>query len=266
MSASNPLNAPPDAEPEGGKRGFDAQAARALIRSASRVALATRRHEDGGPQVSLATVAADHDGAPILLLSSLADHTRNIAADARVALLFDGTAAYSNPQAGPRVTVFGEARASPLPRHRARFLAHHRKAAPYADFTDFAFFHVRVTEARLVGGFAQAHTLPGYSVLYPGPWQALAADEAAILDHMNGEHGDALALIARAAHRTRGKTARMTGIDPEGCDLTVGRQRLRIAFPTPIATASDARRVLVALTHDARQLAAKTVVLPGGGD
>jgi len=247
-------------------RGFDAKAARALIRNADRVALATRRHDDGGPQVALAAVATDLDGSPILLLSELSEHTRNIAADARVAILFDGTEGHRNPQTGPRVTVFGKAKASALPRHRARYLARHEGAALYADFSDFRFFHVDVTEARLVGGFAQAETLDRDALLFQGPWAEIAEAEADILAHMNEDHGESLALIARAAHPGSGKHFRMIGIDPEGCDLRVGRRHLRIPFPNPVATAAAARRVLVALTHNARENEAKMVVLQGGRD
>jgi putative heme iron utilization protein len=248
---------------------FDAKAARALIRSADRVALATRRRGDGGPQVGLTSVATDLDGSPILLLSELADHTRNIGADGRVALLFDGSAGHSNPQTGPRVSVQGVARPSDLPRHRARFLARHDGARLYAGFADFHFFHVDVAEARLVGGFAQARTLTADGLLYQGPWSELAEAETEILAHMNDAHRDALALIARATHGSRGKHYRMTAIDPEGCELRVGHQRIRVDFPEtlgPIGTALDARRVLVALTHNARESAAKNVVLQRSRD
>lgn len=230
------------------------------------MALATRRSEDGGPQVALAAVATDLDGSPILLLSELSEHTRNIAADGRVAILFDGTEGYRNPQTGPRVTIFGKAVASAVPRHRARYLARHEGAALYADFSDFRFFHVEVTEARLVGGFAQAETLAASALLFQGPWAEIAEAEAEILAHMNDEHRDSLALIARAVHPGSGKHFRMIGIDPEGCDLRVGRRHLRVPFPSPVATAADVRRVLVALTQNARENEAKMVVLQQGQD
>lgn len=248
---------------------FAATAARALIRTADRIALATVNRDDGGPQVGLTSVATDLDGAPILLLSTLAEHTRNIDKDPRVALLFDGSAGHPNPQTGPRVTVYGVARPTALPRHRARFLARHEDARLYADFADFRFFHVDVTEARLVGGFAQARTVAAGSLLYGGPWNELAEAEAEIIAHMNSDHGEALALIARAQKGGQGRHYRMTGIDPEGCDLCVGHQRVRVPFDEPlgpIATDSDARRVLVALTHNARENEAKTVVLQKGRD
>lgn len=249
---------------------FNAKAARTLIRTADRIALATVSRDDGGPQVGLTSVATDLDGAPILLLSKLADHTRNIDKNPRVALLFDGSAGHPNPQTGPRVTVYGVARPTALPRHRARFLARHEEAGLYAGFADFRFFHVDVTEARLVGGFAQARTVAAGSLLYGGPWNELAEAEAEIVAHMNSDHGEALALIARARRGGgHGRHYRMTGIDPEGCDLCVGHQRVRVPFDEPlgpIATDSDARRVLVALTHYARENEVKMVVLQKGRD
>ena len=60
---------------------------------------------DGGgarPYVSLVLGAEDHDASPVLLLSDLADHSRNLKADARAALLFDGTAGRDDPLTEPR--------------------------------------------------------------------------------------------------------------------------------------------------------------------
>ncbi|TAN67708.1 MAG: pyridoxamine 5'-phosphate oxidase family protein, partial [Magnetospirillum sp.] len=75
-------------------------ALRRVARGQRKAALATSL--DGRPYVSLVTVAFDHDLSPVLLLSRLADHTRNLLADPRAALLLDGTQGHANPQTGPR--------------------------------------------------------------------------------------------------------------------------------------------------------------------
>ncbi|MGH7184968.1 MAG: pyridoxamine 5'-phosphate oxidase family protein, partial [Pseudomonadota bacterium] len=82
---------------------------RRLMRAAGQATLATAlaRDASGRPYASLVLVALDDDGSPILLLSDLADHSRNLQADARAALLFDGTAGLADPLTGPRATVLG---------------------------------------------------------------------------------------------------------------------------------------------------------------
>src|SRR5436305_1465105 len=109
-----------------------AMTARRLLRGLDRASLATTL--EGRPYASLVLVATAADGAPLLLLSDLAQHSINIKADPRVALLFDGTAGRADPLTGPRVSLLGRAAPSAAPGDRARFLARHPAAALYADF------------------------------------------------------------------------------------------------------------------------------------
>ena len=140
------------------------EAARALLRGARRATLATAAR-DGWPFASLVLIAPDRDGAPLLLLSDLAEHSRNIKADDRVSLLIDGTAGLTDPLTGPRLTVLGRARRSADPSHRRRFLAAHANAALYADFADFAVYHVAVDSAHLVAGFGRIQWISAAALL-----------------------------------------------------------------------------------------------------
>ena len=125
-----------------------------LIRDGGRAALATSQRDAGGwPFASLVLVACDPGGAPLMLLSDLAEHSRNIAADDRVSLLYDATAGLDDPLAGARATVLGCAEPCPDAAARARFLARHPSAAAYAGFADFALYRVSVERAHLVAGF-----------------------------------------------------------------------------------------------------------------
>jgi len=238
---------------------LDGAAARRLARGCLRGALATLDAADGGPYVSMVTLACDHDGAPLLLLSDLADHSRNLAADDRVSLLVEappataGSPPPANPQTGARATLIGRIAESAEPRHRARYLARHPDARAYAAFTDFRVYRVEVARVRLVGGFAKAVTLPGPDYPYPGAWRALAEAEDGILDHMNADHADALDAMARHLADQKGAGWRMTGIDPEGTDLRRGGVAARIRFDAPVGDADDARRALVELAGRARR-------------
>jgi heme iron utilization protein len=127
--------------------------ARDLLRQAQRATLATLL--DGAPYASLVLVAEDEDGAPILLLSDLAEHAKNLKRDKRASLLIDGTAGLADALAGPRVTLLGSLERSGERRLKSRFLARHPSAAAYAGFGDFACYRMTVARAHLVEGFGR---------------------------------------------------------------------------------------------------------------
>ena len=230
--------------------------ARALVRGAERASLATSLPGEDGPRpyASLVLVAADHDASPLLLLSDLADHSRNLAADPRVALLFDGTAGWREPLAGPRVSLLGRAERAPAPRLKARFVARHPGAAVYAGFADFHVYRVAVERAHLVAGFGEIHWLDAEAVLFEAQSAApLAAAEAEILDHMNSAHGPAVGAIARHLLGQTGDDWTLVGLDPEGADLRRGNRLVRIDFDRAVTDPESARAVLVELTRRARR-------------
>lgn len=230
-----------------------ARRARGLIRAGATAALATAHAERGWPYASLVLLACDHDATPLLLLSSLAQHTRNLADDDRVSLLLDGTSGLDDPLAGPRLTVLGRAAVSEEPRHRARFLARHPAAASYADFTDFAFYRVAVERAHFVEGFGRIDWIEGGALVHDAGATAFAMREAGIVEHMNADHGDAIDLYARALLGISGSGWRMVGCDAEGCDLRREGRLARLAFPAPVADAEGARAALVELVRRARE-------------
>src|SRR4051794_27505435 len=84
--------------------------ARGLIRACDRAVLSTVLARDGlagWPYGSLVLMATDHDLSPLVLISNLADHTKNIAKDPRVSLLVDATAGAVDPLTAARLSVLG---------------------------------------------------------------------------------------------------------------------------------------------------------------
>ncbi len=231
--------------------GFEA---RRLIRAAASATLATSA--EGAPFASLVTPATAPDLCPLMLLSSLSEHTRHLRRDPRCALLFTGRPDGPNPQTTPRVTLTGLAEPVPaeeLPALKARWLARHPYAALYADFTDFALWRLRPGGALLVSGFGRAGRLrPDDLLPDPAAVAALAAAEAAILDHVNGEHADAVAAIAQRVHGGASGPWRLVAVDVDGCDLALGEVVLRHAWPAPVADAGGVRAGLVAAAREAR--------------
>jgi len=228
---------------------------RTLLREFDRASLATILPAEpaGWPYASLVLVAVDHDLSPILLLSDMAEHTKAIKADGRVSLLFDGTGGLDQPLTGPRVTVLGRAERITDDRLKARFLARHPDAALYAGFKDFAFYRLTVERAHLVGGFGKIRWIEA-AELIPPQAEGLAEAEAAIVEHMNADHSDALQLYAAKLIGRAGDGWTMTGIDPEGIDLRRGGEVARLAFDEPLRAAGEARKTLVALVGRARAL------------
>ncbi len=227
---------------------------RRLMREARFGALGTLE-ADGAPYASLVAVAPDAEGAPTLLLSGLARHTRNLQRDARASLLLTGAAA-GDPLNAPRASLLGRIAATPDPDARARFLARHPEAETYADFTDFSFYRLDLREAHLVEGFGRIVTLPASGLLTS--WDgadAVRAATAGVIAHMNADHADAVALYATrllGEPEAAGDPWRMVGLDPEGCEIAAGETVRRLEFPQRVIDVAAVRQVLVALVTQAR--------------
>src|ERR1700681_4482721 len=131
--------------------------ARSLLRRSRQGALATLVPGSGDPYCSLVNVASHPDGSPILLISRLALHTRNILGDSRVSLMLDERAA-GDPLEGSRIMLAGwaeEASAEDLGILRRRYLNAHPSAEVFVNFKDFSFFRIRPSGVHLVAGFGR---------------------------------------------------------------------------------------------------------------
>jgi len=231
--------------------------AKRLIRTARAGALATLGAEDGLPFASLVAVAADLDGSPVILTSRLSVHTRLLMADPRCSLLLSDIGK-GDPLAHPRLTLL--ARAEPLEPGsdetqavRRRYLLQHPKAALYVDFPDFGFWRLNPVSGSLNGGFGRAYRLTREDLLIDlSACPGFAELEAGAVEHMNTDHAEAVALYATRLCGAREGAWRLTGIDPEGLQLALGDELLRLTFPKPLARPEELRPTLVALAQEAR--------------
>jgi putative heme iron utilization protein len=226
--------------------------AKSLLRSIRAGALATIDRAGGFPFASLVTVATDHDGSPLLLMSRLSAHTQNLEQDPRASILL-AQGGKGDPLAHPRLTVIGRATRTADDHVRRRFLARHPKAQLYAGFGDFSFWRLEIAAAHLNGGFARAMDLTAEQVrtdLSGG--DELVAVEASAIEHMNADHREALALYAvRLAGAPRAEW-RATGLDPEGIDLAAGDRAVRVPFDRRVTGAGELRKVLKEMADRAR--------------
>ena len=192
------------------------------MRSCEQASLATTLR--GAPYASLVLVATDLDASPLLLLSDLAQHSRNIAFEPRVSLLLDGTKGHADRLDGPRLTLLGQAQAVPDPRLLARFTSRHPPSALYAGFADFRIYRVTVERGHLVAGFGRIDWIGGADLVWPYETNALAAAEAEIVARLNANKGRS-SEADLYARRLLGREAagwQVTGVDPEA-DRVKGR-------------------------------------------
>ena len=224
--------------------------ARRFVRGQHSGVLSTlSKRMEGYPFGSVAPFIVDHAGRPVILISDIAEHTRNIVADPRASLIVQP---YSpDMQATGRVTLIGQARHLPeKDRLGPRYLRFHPQAETYFAMHDFQFYRIEPVRIRYIGGFGKIHWLEPDAYLCPdGP---LAEQESGIAAHMNADHGDNLIAYCRHVHGVETASATMLGIDPDGFDLRADSGDLRFEFDTPVSNAQDARQALVALAQAAR--------------
>lgn len=258
--SDEPQNIAPGVSSPGLPQNYDAMAeAKRLLRSIRAGALATLA-ADGFPFATLVNIATALDGAPILLMSGLSAHTKNLRADPRASLLLS-EGGKGDPLAHARLTLVGTASpvedAAMRAAVKARFLARHPKSALYADFGDFAFWRLALRRAHLNGGFARAAEFEPHALLTDlAGADELAAVEADALAHMNQDHAETVRLYATHLCGEKDGRWRATGIDPEGVDMALGDQTARLAFPQRILNAKSLRETLASLAAKARQPAA----------
>jgi putative heme iron utilization protein len=232
---------------------FDArQAAKRLLREGRSGALATLMPGSGDPYCSLVNVATAASGAPLLLISKLALHTKNILADPRVSLMLDERK-QGDPLEGARVMLMGRAAVTTDPAARRRYLTRHPEAEMFAGFADFSFYEIELSGAHLVAGFGRIVDLKPADVLTDlSDAGELVEAEPDILAHMNADHADTCRLYATKLLGAPDGAWRCAGSDPEGLELQLGRAALRLSFPQRVRAPGALRVMLKELADQAR--------------
>lgn len=214
---------------------------------------------EGYPFGSVAPFVLDHHCQPVILISTLAEHTKNIALNPKVSLL--AFAGAEDLQANARLTLLGEA--SKIFKDadadlRARYLRYLPQAASYFDMHDFSFYRIHIHQARYIGGFGKMSWLTEVD-LFEGltaQESPLSQQETSIVEHMNADHTENLIHYCRHFHQVVASEAHMLGIDFDGFDVLAstasGNQLLRFDFEQPVYDAQAARVALVAMAKAAR--------------
>jgi heme iron utilization protein len=249
--ASSSTPPPPGLEPTHAER------VRTLLATERLGSLATHSvHHPGFPFASVMPYALVNEAAPVFLISGMAIHTQNLLGDPRASLLVVQSGSDSDPLGSPRATLLGTVtRIDATEEIRAAYLERHPSAKYWIDFSDFAFFRLDVTDVYFVGGFG----VMGW--VTAGDYRAAEADPlapfaAGILEHMNTDHAEALRHITRHFAGLDAEEATMVSCDRLGFVVRArtkeGMKGARIQFPDPVTSRDDARRVLVAMTREAK--------------
>ena len=239
-------------------------ATKKLLREGRSGALATLRPGSGDPYCSLVNVATAIDGSPLLLISTLAIHTKNILADPRVSLMIDERKE-GDPLQGARIMLdqIGHFEKAPVwtpraaktddPDVRRRYLTQQPEAEMFAGFADFAFYQMALKAVHLVAGFGRIVDLTPADVLTPTDDAAeLVAAEPDILAHMNADHAETCRLYATRLLGAPDGEWRCVGADPEGLELQLDRTALRLPFPQRVRSPGVLRQVLKQMAEEAR--------------
>ena len=228
------------------------RSAKKLLREGRTGALATLMPRSGDPYCSLVNVATAADGSPLLLISKLAVHTRNILADPRCSLMIDERKA-GDPLEGGRVMLMGTGVKTDDNAARRRYLERQPDAETFAGFADFAFYQVLLKGAHLVAGFGRIVDLKPEDILTQvDDAEDLVAGEPDILAHMNEDHAETCRLYATKILGAPDGAWRCVGCDPEGLELQLDRMALRLPFPQRVHTPGVLRMMLKQLAEQAR--------------
>ncbi len=225
------------------------QHARRLLLREYRGVLSTQsKAMPGFPFGSVAPFCLDASGRPLILISRIAQHTHNLKADGKCSLLI-GERGAEDVQAAGRLTLLAEASqlrgASEIEAAARRFYRYFPASQDYHFAHDFDFWVLQPVRWRYIGGFGAIHWLDRVERANP-----FAGDsEASMVEHMNGDHADAIAHYVRLAGLPGREPAQMVGIDSEGFHLRIGAALHWLPFAEPCGNPGEVRQALVALAR-----------------
>lgn len=204
----------------------------------------------GHPFGSIAPYLVDHDGSLLILISTLAEHTKNIKHDRRVSLITHDQSNLDIQSQG-RITVVGEAQpVTDKPPVGARYLRYHPEAQSYITLHDFSFYRILPQTLRYIGGFGRIHWVAANAYLVP-PYP-LIEQEADVIAHMNSDHRDTMRRYCRHMYQREVLDVEMLGIDCDGFDVRADGQNLRFDFGKMVLDAQQARDILVEMAQKTR--------------
>ena len=202
----------------------------------------------GFPFGSVVPYCLDDQGRPLLLISRIAQHTHNLQLQAKCSLLVAQRDAV-DAQAAGRLTLLAEAKQlddeAEIAAAAARYYRYFPNAQNYHQAHDFDFWRLEPVRWRYIGGFGAIHWLDDVALANP----FAGAPEQQMLEHMNADHGKAIAHYVALNGLPAEPPAQLVGLDSEGLHLRIGARIDWLAFAQPCDTPQQVRQALVALAQ-----------------
>lgn len=226
-----------------------AKNARELLLKEYRGVLSTHsKSMPGFPFGSVVPYCLDEQGRPLILISSIAQHTHNLQKDPKCSLLV-GEREADDVQAVGRLTYLAEARKlddpAAIEAAAERYYRYFPDSQNYHKAHDFDFWVLMPVRHRYIGGFGAIHWVD--QLILANPFAGKA--EISMVEHMNSDHGKAIAHYVDLAGLPGSVPAQLAGIDSEGMHLRIGQALYWLPFPTPCNTPTQVREALVSLAH-----------------
>jgi len=235
-----------------------AEEARTLADGSAHAALATIS-EDGDPWASMVAYAMLPDGSPVLCVSTLAEHGRNLQRDPRASLMVAQPEVDGDPLANGRVTLAGVAErveGEAGEEARAAYVARIPAAGLYAGFGDFSIYVLDVRRVRWVGGYGRMDSADAASFRAAEADPVAPGAATAVRDLNADRGGELLTIAARLGGHPDSTVARATGVDRYGLWFDIetprGRGTARVGFAEPIAAADGLPAAIAELTARAQ--------------
>ncbi len=220
------------------------------------VTLSNAQDTNHNPYVALVLAAFDHDGAPLLFISDLAEHTKALRENPVCSLLLDGTTGRRDPLTGARVTLQGEASflsGEAKEYAKSRYIRRHPSAAIYANFSDFHIVKIIPSRAHLVAGFGKIHWLDWTETcLSENETSSIQTTDNDITQHMNEDHSDVVNLIANKILKLKSVGWQISAVDADGCDLFLNGEHARYNFSEPAYSPDAIRNCFIQSAKQAR--------------
>jgi heme iron utilization protein len=213
----------------------------------------------GYPFGSVMPFVLGHDCQPIVLISTIAEHTKNIIANPKVSLLVFAGA--EDLHANGRLTLIGEA--AQIEKDdadmRARYCRYFPESTGYLTMHDFQFYRINIAQARYIAGFGKMSWIAGEEFVdlkNAEKSATIAALETSMIEHMNADHVESMMLYCQHFHGIEPSHVTLIGVDCDGFDIEAvtanNIKMLRFNFESPIVDAESARAAFVALSKVAR--------------
>jgi putative heme iron utilization protein len=201
----------------------------------------------GYPFGSVTPYCLDRMCRPVVYISPIAQHTKNIVADSRVSLTVIERGASSDVQSQGRLTYIANASQVVGDRDVAeRYFRYFPSARQYDRTHAFEFFRLEPVRIRFIGGFGQIFWVDPQSFAKSNPFSA--SEETRIVQHMNQDHAEMLRCLVGA------ESVEMAGLDSEGFDVLKDDAKVRIPFPNPVTNTEEARQAFIEMGQRSREV------------